>query len=77
MEDKIMFEKVQAIIANELGIDKEKITMDSRLAEDLGADSLDAVELIMALEDEFGIEVDDEAATKIKKVSDIVEFLEK
>jgi acyl carrier protein len=72
-----MFEKVQAIIANELGIDKEKITMESRLAEDLGADSLDAVELIMALEDEFGIEVDDEAATKIKKVSDIVEFLEK
>lgn len=72
-----MFEKVQAIIAQELGIDKEKITMDSRLAEDLGADSLDAVELIMALEDEFGIEVDDEAATKIKKVSDIVEFLEK
>ena len=64
-------------IADYLGIDKEKITMDSRLAEDLGADSLDAVELIMTLEDEFGIEVDDEAATKIKKVSDIVEFLEK
>ena len=72
-----MFEKVQAIIANELRIDKDQITMESRLAEDLGADSLDAVELIMALEDEFGIEVDDEAATKIKKVSDIVEFLEK
>ena len=72
-----MFEKVQAIIAKELGIEKEKINLDSRLAEDLGADSLDAVELIMALEDEFGIEVDDEAATKIKKVSDIVEFLEK
>lgn len=72
-----MFEKVQAIIAEELGIDKETITMESRLAEDLGADSLDAVELVMALEDEFGVEVDDEAATKIKKVSDIVEFLEK
>ena len=72
-----MFEKVQAIIAEELGIDKEKITMDSRLAEDLGADSLDAVELIMTLEDEFGIEVDDEAAIKIKKVADIVEYLEK
>jgi len=72
-----MFEKVQEIIAKELGIDKEIITMDSRLAEDLGADSLDAVELIMSLEDEFGIEVDDEAATKIKKVSDIVEFLNK
>ena len=69
-----MFEKVQAIIAEELGIDKETITMESRLAEDLGADSLDAVELVMALEDEFGVEVDDEAATKIKKVSDIVEF---
>lgn len=72
-----MFEKVQEIIAKELGIEKNKITMESRLAEDLGADSLDAVELIMALEDEFNIEVDDEAATKIKKVADIVEFLEK
>ncbi len=72
-----MFEKVQAIIAEELGIDKETITMESRLAEDLGADSLDAVELVMALEDEVGVEVEDEAATKIKKVSDIVEFLEK
>ena len=72
-----MFEKVQAIIAKELGIEKEEIKLDSRLAEDLGADSLDAVELIMALEEEFDIEVDDEAATKIKKVSDIVEFLEK
>jgi acyl carrier protein len=51
--------------------------METHLVDDLGADSLDAVELIMALEDEFGIEVDDEAATKIKKVSDIVEFLEK
>lgn len=72
-----MFEKVQAIIAKELGIEKDQVKLDSRLAEDLGADSLDAVELIMAIEDEFGIEVDDEAATKIKKVSDIVEFLEK
>ena len=72
-----MFEKVQAIIAKELGIEKDQVKLDSRLAEDLGADSLDAVELIMAIEDEFGIEVDDEAATKIKKVSDIVEFLDK
>ena len=72
-----MFEKVQEIIANELGIEKEKVTLESRLAEDLGADSLDAVELIMAIEDEFGIEVDDEAAIKIKKVADIVEYLEK
>ena len=54
-----MFEKVQEIISNELGIDKEKVTMDSRLAEDLGADSLDAVEIIMALEEEVGKEIDD------------------
>lgn len=72
-----MFEKVQEIIANELGIEKEKVLMNSRLAEDLGADSLDAVELIMTLEDEFGIEVDDEAAQNIKTVADIVKFLEK
>ena len=72
-----MFEKVQEIIANELGIEKEKVLMSSRLAEDLGADSLDAVELIMTLEDEFGIEVDDEAAQSIKTVADIVKFLEK
>jgi acyl carrier protein len=72
-----MFEKVQEIIANELGIEKEKVLMTSRLAEDLGADSLDAVELIMTLEDEFGIEVDDEAAQSIKTVADIVKFLEK
>ena len=72
-----MFEKVKAIIANELGIDEGKITMDSRLAEDLGADSLDAVELIMALEDEFGVEVNDDDAQGIKTVGDIVALVEK
>lgn len=72
-----MFEKVQEIIAREMDIDKNTITMDSRLTEDLGADSLDAVELIMALEDEFNLAIDDESAMKIKKVSDIVEYLEK
>ena len=72
-----MFEKVQAIIANELGIAKEEITLESRLAEDLGADSLDAVELIMALEDEFGVEVNDDDAQGIKTVGDIVALVEK
>ena len=73
----MVFEKVKAIIVSEMNVEADKVTMDTLLVDDLGADSLDAVELIMALEDEFGIEVDDEAATKIKKVSDIVEFLEK
>lgn len=71
-----MFEKVQEIISNELGIDKEKVTMDSRLAEDLGADSLDAVEIIMALEEEVGKEIDDSNFQEIKTVGDIVRCIE-
>lgn len=72
-----MFEKVKAIIVNELGVDEAKVTLEAKLSEDLGADSLDAVELIMAVEDEFGIEINDEAAQQISKVSDIVNYLEK
>ena len=73
----MVFEKVRDIIASTLKLDPSKVTLEASLEHDLGADSIDAVEVVMALEDEFGIEVDDEAATKIKKVSDIVEFLEK
>lgn len=72
-----MFEKVKAIIANELNIDESKITLESSLNEDLGADSLDAVELIMALEEEFGVQVNDEDAQNIHTVGDIVAMLEK
>lgn len=72
-----MFEKVKAIIVNELGVDEAKVTLEAKLSEDLGADSLDAVELIMAIEDEFGIEINDEAAQQISKVSDIVNYLDK
>ncbi len=70
------FEKVRKLIADELSIDEAKITLESRLSEDLGADSLDAVELIMALEDEFGVEVSDEIAQSIRTVGDIVKILE-
>ncbi len=70
------FEKVRKLIAEELSIDEAKISLESRLAEDLGADSLDAVELIMALEDEFGVEVSDEVAQGIRTVGDIVKILE-
>jgi acyl carrier protein len=73
----MIFEKVKKLIAKELNVKEEDITLDSRLAEDLGADSLDAVELIMAVEEEFDVQVSDEAAQNIRRVRDIVEYLEK
>ncbi len=73
----MVFEKIRTIIAEELGVEKETVERDSKLAEDLGADSLDAVELIMAIEEEFDIEIDDTEATKIKTVQDIIDYLEK
>jgi len=72
----MVFEKIKTIIADELGIEEDTIEVNSNLAEDLGADSLDAVELIMAIEEEFDIEIDDSSATKIKTVQDIVDYLE-
>ncbi|MDD4000043.1 MAG: acyl carrier protein [Bacilli bacterium] len=72
----MVFEKVKKIIAKELNLKEEEIQVNSRFAEDLGADSLDAVELIMAIEEEFDVQVSDEAAQNIRKVSDIVEYLE-
>lgn len=72
-----MKERVIEIISNELSIAKDKITLESRLSEDLGADSLDAVELIMALEDEFNVTVPDDVAQAMKTVNDIVSFLDK
>ncbi len=72
-----MFERIRTIIAEELDVDKASIEPQSKLADDLGADSLDAVELIMAIEEEFDVEIDDNDATKIKTVQDIVDYLEK
>ena len=72
----MVFEKIQEIIADQLDVDKEEITMDTDLMKDLEADSLDAVEIIMALESEFDIEVPDERAEEFKLVSNIVNFLE-
>jgi acyl carrier protein len=74
-EEGMIFEKVRDIIAEQLGIDPEEITMESSFIDDLGADSLDIVELIMALEEEFDIEIPDEDAEKIKTVGDVVEYL--
>ncbi len=72
-----MFEKVKKIIVDQLGIDEEKVTPESSFIDDLGTDSLDLVELIMALEDEFGIEIPDNAAEQITTVNDVVEYLKK
>lgn len=72
----MIVEKVIDIVSKELDINKDKIKLESRLAEDLGADSLDAVELIMALEDEFDIQISDEIAQSIKTIGDIVKYLE-
>ncbi len=72
-----IFERIKSIISDELNIDESKITLEANLKEDLGADSLDAVEVIMALEEEFGVTIDDETAQGFKLVSDLVEYIEK
>ena len=72
----MVFEKVVQILAEQLSVDPDKITMDSMLEEDLDADSLDAIDIVMSIEDEFGIEVTDEAITDMKSVGDIVNFIE-
>lgn len=72
-----MFERVKAIIVDQLGIDNvEELTLETSLKEDLDADSLDAVEVIMALEDEFGIEIPDEDAENMKTIGDICHYIE-
>jgi acyl carrier protein len=70
------FEEIKAIIVDLLGADEEKITMDARFREDLEADSLDLVELIMAFEDKFGGEISDEDAQKITTVGEAVKYVQ-
>jgi len=70
------FEQIKSIIVDLLAVDPEKVTMDARFREDLEADSLDLVEMIMEFEDEFGGEISDEAAQKITTVGEAVQFVE-
>ena len=71
----MIFEKVQEKVAEQLGVDAEEVSMESSFIDDLGADSLDIVELLMALEEEFDIEIPDEEAEKLSSVGDIVEYI--
>lgn len=70
-----MFEKVKAIIAEKLNVDQDGIKLESSIVDDLGADSIDLIELIMNLEEEYGISISDEEAVKLKTVGDVVDFI--
>ena len=72
----MVFDRVKDILVTQLDLDDDKVTAASGIAEDLGADSLDVVELLMAIEDEFGIEIPDEEIENIKTVDDLVKYIE-
>jgi acyl carrier protein len=71
-----VYERVRSIVAERLGVDEDKVTMDAEFIGDLNADSLDLVEVIMAMEQEFDLEIKDEEAENIRSVADAVNFIE-
>ena len=77
MSDNSIEEKVRSLIVDQLGVESDKVTADAKFIEDLGADSLDTVELVMAFEENFDIEVPDEEAEKLQSVADVVAYIEK
>ena len=72
-----MFDKVQAILAKQLRLDPSRITPESQIKKDLGADSLDILQLLMRIEDQYGIVIPDQALAKFETVKDVVDYLEK
>jgi acyl carrier protein len=76
MADKPIDQRVKDIVVEQLGVKPEQVTPQAKFIEDLGADSLDTVELVMALEEEFGIEVPDEQAEKLQTVGDVIKYVE-
>jgi acyl carrier protein len=75
MSDKSIETRVKDIIVDQLGVSAEQVTPEAKFVEDLGADSLDTVELVMAFEEEFDIEVPDEEAEKLQSVGDVITFI--
>jgi acyl carrier protein len=75
MEHEEIFDKVKEVIVDQLSVEEDDVTEDAAFVDDLGADSLDIVELVMALEEQFGISIPDEQAEKIKTVGDAVSFI--
>ena len=69
-------QQVKSIVAEQLGVKEEEVTSDASFVDDLGADSLDTVELVMALEEEFGHEIPDEQAEKLQSVGDVIKYIE-
>lgn len=72
----MVFEKLRDIVVDQLDVDDDKVTMGASISEDLGADSLDIVDLVMSLEEEFDMEIPDEAVENIKTIGDIVKYIE-
>ena len=75
MSDKSIEDRVKDIIVDQLGVNADKVTPEAKFVEDLGADSLDTVELVMAFEEEFDIEVPDEEAEKLQAVADVISYI--
>ncbi len=75
-KDKPVADRVKEIVVEQLGVNPDQVTLEASFVEDLGADSLDIVELIMAFEEEFGVEVPDEEAEKLQKVGDVIRYIE-
>lgn len=75
-EEQEILERVSQIVSDKLAIDPQQVSPDSKFADDLGADSLDVVELLMALEDEFGLTIDEEEAENIETVRDVVGYIQ-
>ena len=71
-----IYEKVVSVVSEQLGVDKDQIKLESNFIEDLGADSLDTVELLMALEEQFDCEIDESSAEKLTTVADIVDYVQ-